>query len=581
MIDVFKEYSAAGLACLPTKEDKSPNYNSWKDGVTDENAYKNTPGIGIVCGKKSGGVECLDFDNHFGDAKENISAFMGMEEVKRIHDKHTLVIESTMSGGFHVVYRSDSISGNLKLARKPKQGANGKWVPDVIIETRGEGGYFVAAPSSGYRLLRGNFTSIPKISPIERDVLITTARSFNTWHEVVPTIEESSGERPGDLFNGKVEALDEMRSSLTRSGWKELRDGLWRRPGKKDGISATLGKVAPGIFYNFSSNGYPFESESAYTAFQVISLLDYGGDFSAFAKEISERYDMNSKKRQINKPVPTQKTMGELDKIMHESLVDLEIPVEKPPVIVSIRQKVMEYGRIENFDSRVFSLGNFSAITGKGKSKKTFLTSLFLASTAGSFTLYDKIVADMPQNKQHTILFDTEQSRYDAYITSSRIPKILGEKLETFKAFSLREYSPLERCDIIEHILKKYNGSAGYIVIDGIADLAKAINDEEEATRVCSLLLRWTKEYNCHITTVIHQNKNDNYATGHLGSSIIKKAECVIMVEKDSNERNKSNVQCDLIRGAVEFDDFSFEIGSGGLPIIVKEHSYTNREPGF
>jgi len=578
MIDVFKKYSAAGLACLPTKADKSPNHNSWKGGVMEESAYSGSPGIGIVCGEASKGLECLDFDNHFGDAKENISAFFAIEEVKEIGNKHPLVIEATMSGGYHVLYRCDTVGGNQKLARKPKQAGNGRWVPDVIIETRGEGGYFVAAPSPGYTVLRGDLLSIPYVDPIERDILITAAKSFNTWHEVSKTVEESTGDRPGDLFNDSPGSVDEMRSCLQRAGWTELRDGLWRRPGKKDGISATLGRVAPGVFYNFSSNGYPFESEKAYTAFQVISLLDYNGDFSAFARDLAETNNIGKKDYKVEPKKKETKALSELDGIMMDALIDTNIPIEKPPIIMKVRQQVMEHGSMRDYDSRTFTLGNFSAITGKGKSKKTFLASMFLAVASSPGELYNKLVADIPEGKKHTILFDTEQSRYDAYITSLRIPKIACADTPNFRAFSLREYSPMERCDIIEHVLKKYNGTAGFIMIDGIADLAKAINDEEEATRVSGLLLRWTKEYNCHICTIIHQNKNDNYATGHLGSSIIKKAECVITVEKDDSDRLVSHVRCDLIRGAADFDDFSFEINDHGIPVIQQTHGYFNKE---
>ena len=579
MVDIFKQYSEAGLACLPTKADKSPNYKSWKEGVTDLDVFSTSPGIGIVCGVISGGLECIDFDNHFGDAKETIGAFMQIEEVKAVYDKHALVIESTMSGGYHLLYRCDTIGGNQKLARKPKQ-SNGKWIPDVIIETRGEGGYFVAAPSPGYAILRGSLIAIPTIDPIERDILITSAKSFNTWHAIVPSIEENR-DRPGDIFNQKVEAVDEMRSSLTRAGWKEIREGIWRRSGKKDGISATLGRVAPGIFYNFSSNGHPFEAESAYTAFQVISLLDYGGDFSGFAKELSERYSLGTKDKVINKPKPEYKTISELDKIMLEASIDFNVPVPKPPVVMRIRQHVMNKGTLEDLDSRLFTLGNFSAITGKGKSKKTFLTSLLLSCASSGSTIQNKILSDFPENKKHVIMFDTEQSRYDAYVTGSRIPRITGTNHPNFRAFTLREFSPIERCNIMEHILAKYNGSAGYVVIDGVADMVNSINDEDEATRVAGLLMRWTKDYECHITTVIHQNKGDNYATGHLGSAIIKKAESVISVEKDESEVHKSHVHCDLIRGAADFDDFSFEINESGIPIIEKDNGYRNQETPF
>lgn len=566
MIETFKKYSEAGFACLPTKPDKSPDVKgTWKGGVTS--GYETANGIGIICGSISGNLECYDFDNHFGDAKDNLSAFIF--QIKDLYDKHKFPIESTLTGGYHLIYRCDKIEGNKKLASKPKQ-ENGKWRPDAIIETRGEGGYFVAAPTNGYKVIKNDITIVPRISIEERDRMIEVAKAFNTWHELINT-EYENRDRPGDIFNGKLEAIDQMRGSLVRAGWVEVSDGKWRRPGKKDGISATLGKVAPGIFYNFSSNSHPFNGESAYTPFQVITLLDHNGDFSAFAKELSERYEMN--KPEVNKNIPEKKEPTEYERMLTESFVDLDIPVDKPPVVMRVRTNYTSY----NDDSRVFTLGNFSAITGKSKSKKTFLSSMLLAAASGNTIIQNKFVPTFPENKRAVLLFDTEQSRYDAYKTAIRIPDMLGYSCENFGAFDLREYDPMERCNIIEYALKKYKDYLGYVVIDGIADLAKAINDEEEATRVVGLLMRWTKQYNCHISVIIHQNKNDSYATGHLGSSIIKKSECVISVEKDTSEPNKSNVRCDLIRGAMDFMGFSFFIEDNGMP-KVEACKYNKKE---
>ena len=98
--------------------------------------------------------------------------------------------------------------------------------------------------------------------------------------------------------------------------------------------------------------------------------------------------------------------------------------------------------------------------------------------------------------------------------------------------------------------------------------LATAINDEEEASRVVSLLMKWTKIYNCHIHVVIHENKGDSYATGHLGSAILKKAEAIISVKKDSEDFRRSHVLCNLIRGTADFNDFSFRVNDEGLPEI-------------
>ena len=69
MKKVAKEYINYGFSVLPTKEDKSPDVKgTWKDGIKDLSLFEKSYGIGIICGKLSGNLECLDWDNHFGDA---------------------------------------------------------------------------------------------------------------------------------------------------------------------------------------------------------------------------------------------------------------------------------------------------------------------------------------------------------------------------------------------------------------------------------------------------------------------------------------------------------------------------------
>lgn len=556
MIAALKLYWNNGLVTLPTKEDKSPDVKgTWKGGVKDESMYKH--GIGIICGELSGNLECFDFDNHFGDAKKVLSDFL-TGEVKDIYDKHKLPIESTMSGGFHLLFRCDEIQGNQKLAQRPKKDKHGNWIPDTIIETRGEGGYFVAAPSPGYALIRNRLTKIAKITPEERQILIETAKSFNTWYEI-KKVEQEQKDKPGDIFNLKPEAIEEMKSALISMGWTELRDKEWQRPEKKKGLSATLGKVADNVFYVFSSNAYPFDENSAYTPFQVISLLKYNGDFSAFAKELAKRYSND-----LPKP-KEKKSETEYEGILKGAYINLDIPIAKPPIIMFIHDNEITGTK----KKRLFTLGNFSCITGKSKSKKTFLSSIFLASATLNGEIQSKITSQFPNNKRAVLMFDTEQSEYDSYVTANRIPELVGQDFSNFGAFDLREYSPLDRCKIIDYALSKFKDSVGYVVIDGIADLATAINDEMEASRVVSLLMKWTKIYNCHITVIIHQNKNDNFATGHLGSSIIKKSECVISVTKNVNDSYRSDVSCDLIRGSSDFNDFEFTINDKFLPEII------------
>jgi KaiC/GvpD/RAD55 family RecA-like ATPase len=557
--ETIQAYWNNGLKTLPTKVDKCPDVEvTWKGGISDIEKYNNAYGIGVICGAISGNLECWDFDNHQQDAKQNLSNFIA--QIKDLHDKYKFPIESTMNGGFHLLFRCDFIQGNQKLAQKPKQ-ENGKWKPDTIIETRGENGYFVSAPTPGYTVIRNSILQIPKITTEERARMIEVARSFNEWTDLVVN-EFESGNKPGDVFNETTEAIDQMRSCLQSHGWTDLGGNKWRREGKKDGISATLGKVAPNVFYCFTSNGFPFVEMKGYKPFQVIGLLDYNGDFKKFAGELAEKYKLDRPKKEYkkeDKPIE----INELKALLKKSFIDLDIPVAKPPIILKIR----EFNNGYLYDNRLFTLGNFSAITGKSKSKKTFLTSIFLAAAVKRDLVYNKIGGQSVGSKENVILFDTEQSNYDAFVTAKRVEKLAGNN-DVFSAFALREYTPKQRCQIIEYALETNKDYIGYVVIDGIADLATAINDEDEATRVVGLLMKWTKLYNIHITTCIHQNKNDNYATGHIGSSILKKAEAIISVTKDDKEMGRSQVECDMIRGTHDFKPFNIDIDETGIPII-------------
>lgn len=248
--------------------------------------------------------------------------------------------------------------------------------------------------------------------------------------------------------------------------------------------------------------------------------------------------------------------MKDIDQIATLSRIDLSKDIPKPPSVLKID------------GSRVMTLGNFSVITGKSKSKKTFLTTL-VASTIVSGGLYH-----LASEGGSLVTFDTEQGDYDAWSVAKRIEKITGKT--DYRSYALRQYEPEERCEIIEEILKQQQPK--FVVIDGIADLANAINDEEEATRVSGLLMRWTKQYNSHITTIIHQNKSNNYATGHLGSALMKKAEVIISVSKDDDNKYLSLVECDMIRGAKDFDPFEIEIDKNGLPTVVGKDKYQNNE---
>jgi len=549
MLDFVTRYNESGIACLPTKQDKSPYLKeSWNNGFAPQ-YFIGADGLGVICGAISGGLECMDFDNHFGDATKIIKEYLAIPEVRNIVERNKLPIETSQRGGYHLLFRCAKNDGNRKLAQRK----NSTGRPEAIIETRGEGGYFMAYPSKGYRVVKYDIFNIATISQTERAILIDNALSMNEFYPPLITTEYETKDRPGDLYNANPDSIAEMKSILKEHGWVNVEGYKWRRPDKSDGISATLGKVAPSVFYVFTANGYPFEPLHGYSPFQVLGLLKFNGDWKEAAKSIAPEKTSITKTPKIN---PT-----ELDKILLENVIDISTPIDKPPTILSIKEQEASMYVYR----RVFTLGNFSCIIGKAKSKKTFLVSMLTASLMNN-DCNSKFVSDLPKNKNKILYFDTEQGSYDSYVVIKRIQDMAGNS-SNMLAFNLRSFSPLERCQLIEYAFKVYGNSVGFCVIDGIADLSNAINDEDEATRVSTFLLRVTKEYNCHICTVLHQNKNYNFATGHLGSSIMKKAEIIISVTKVKEDKRSSEISNDMSRG-VDFEPFIMTINSDGFPHI-------------
>jgi hypothetical protein len=305
LLEAARIYRAAGLSVVPNKvETKYPpiTWTPHKERLaTDEEMRSWWPkwdGIGLVCGKVSGNLELIDFDNKGGrDIALVFQEWRKLleEEAPGLFDRLTIV--RTQRQGFHVPFRCPGVEtpGNLKLARIK----NGSAEVLTLIETRGEGGQFLTVPSPGYRLMAGDVSRIPEITARERELMLQAARSFNEYVEPSkipqgPVDQKRStrpagnnGKSPGDDYNERAD----LPGLLTKHGWTFVkRNGdkdHWRRPGKSKGQSASV--LGGQIFYVFSGNAHPFEPERSYDAFGVYALLEHGGDFTAAARELGKQ----------------------------------------------------------------------------------------------------------------------------------------------------------------------------------------------------------------------------------------------------------------------------------------------------
>src|SRR5215218_2739656 len=186
----------AGLCVLPPRQDgsKQPDTTSWTRYQRQRpsryevvNWYRDgrRTGIGYVCGIVSGNLELFEFDD-----VEIYARFLAAADaaglgslVDRVQTGYS---EQTPGGGIHWYYRlADTPAKTTALARRPAADSSGHPRPEPLIETKGEGGYAVAAPSHGrvhptgrpYRVRAGGPGTIATLTADERDALWSLART--------------------------------------------------------------------------------------------------------------------------------------------------------------------------------------------------------------------------------------------------------------------------------------------------------------------------------------------------------------------------------------------------------------------
>lgn len=103
------------------------------------------------------------------------------------------------------------------------------------------------------------------------------------------------------------------------------------------------------------------------------------------------------------------------------------------------------------------------------------------------------------------------------------------------------------------------------------------INCAKESTDLIGKLMEWTDKFQIHIHTVLHLNKSDDNARGHVGTELNNKAETVLQVSRSKTDDTVSEVCAAMIRAA-EFDPFAFRVNDYGLPEIASGYVFT--EPG-
>ena len=186
---------------------------------------------------------------------------------------------------------------------------------------------------------------------------------------------------------------------------------------------------------------------------------------------------------------------------------------------------------VKRHDALICSEGNISAVVGEAKSKKTFLCTAIVGS-----------MLEMPASHKfgiehnfcRVLWVDTEQSREHIQKVLFRINLLsrlaLKSSLPHILMQTLREESPKDRLQVLRFAIEYHKPKL--VVVDGVSDLLMNTNNLEESEALVAELLTLSTTYSCHIMCVLHTNPNSDKARGHLGSTLMRKAETVLFVHR-------------------------------------------------
>lgn len=306
-------YAHSGLSVIPTGKDKLPEFNllprypdtqsgemkpTWEpftQYIADDETLNKWFGngchanIAVVAGMVSGGLCNIDFDEarFYPTWKQNVKDLA-----------NGLVVQRT-GKGFHVMFRCPDPGENRKLAYViDDTQATGR---RVAIETRGNGGYFLIAPSihsSGkrYEIVEGDITNIPLISQAQANALLQAAIDLDEAPYTKQQLEaqarrEESAQpkaRPPDS-DSAIHAYNQItpiEHILQENGYKARGSRFVRPNGKSASVAIKDGKS-----FHHSSND-PLCDGYWHDSFDVYCTFTHGGNVKEAVKTIAKSLGM-------------------------------------------------------------------------------------------------------------------------------------------------------------------------------------------------------------------------------------------------------------------------------------------------
>ena len=272
------------LSIIPVSTQKTP-FRPWVEyqktiAPFDEwhNHFVKDGTVGIICGKISGNLEIIDIDTKNDPNKTIDKDYLDLipEELR-----NRLIIQTTPNNGLHLIYRCPDveIEGNQKLALH----SNG----EVVIETRGEGGY-VCTSKTRNKIIQGKFNlemsdfEIPILTPEEREFLLDSARSLTRFFATPKNTKNGQPYRHKEPAINKFNEEFNIIELFTKHGWSienEDEEKIYLlRPGSSSAAHSGYYFIETKTFFCFSTST-PFSTEKPYNHFQILQIIEGNGNY--------------------------------------------------------------------------------------------------------------------------------------------------------------------------------------------------------------------------------------------------------------------------------------------------------------
>jgi hypothetical protein len=240
---------------------------------------------------------------------------------------------------------------------------------------------------------------------------------------------------------------------------------------------------------------------------------------------------------------------------------------------ITSQTEIKDLEPIVSIKGSVFCATNeISFISGKPKSGKTSVASIMLSVVLCQKPTFDTLgMQGTYCNDRPIIYIDSEQSRRSSKKILERVKRNLNTEQDppNLHIFNFRHFGYEELKEAFERLLILYPDAYLWF-LDGISDMVKSVNNEEEAKQLIHFLNATAEKNNTAFILFLHENStsNNDKMRGHLGSEAQRKSFHTISISKDRKRQIHciKSVEC---REGRNFEDVLFEFDEQSKSMIT------------